>query len=716
MKNRALKVGVLFVVIMVVGTPAIGEFLQSPTANTPQGSPSLIKDLNPKPVSASEDENIDNMLVNPKNRWSVGNVGFTETMTQGSLKASDTGDGSIDYYKISRSLRDVEGQIKFRFKLTIDNDASIGDQFAFVIGAFPSSLFKINFFPEIDGGYGWVSVGYDGYSAYQSERINDSIVDGLWYIMKIKYHLLESEYEWILYHDNGSRIWKRDWKEIANDEPKAFAVDTGIWVQFATYSYTNSLTIASYLSYVKAPFKEREWTQDDSPSDGDWLEDYFDLAHVQDDLTDNSSWIITVPYMDAISGYLNINATNGGNLDVTDIGYMGICLWAVDANDGDLHMVHYVLISLERDATGVRSGIIIFEDGSIIYTDSYYGASNDPRAHFSLVLHEERSISSFKVRFWPDQDGTEYNDYLAEVAISDCASDPSQEFVIMIVYQFDITGDTEWNCVLEDFSFTKQWILTGIVWAIFGTPFAGLLFLADLFIALLLWLGGIFAVVATPIVEKIVDLVPWLGDIIIAVQNIAGAIWEDFTDVLTSINGFLDDMWGVFENLVTNLVTGIWSWFVDNIGTWLEPIIDYLLNLLGDLAILVIGVIFWIWNFGGAPGDGLPNILSWLELLLDYSIAFVQWAYDTANDLLTLMWDMSWMIPVIWWAWAVLVQFGRASHDPLEGFANFMGAYFAEILPFDFLGFHIYIPQGLVFTLWLILLLPDNFFFWQVIA
>ena len=76
---------------------------------------------------------------------------------------------------------------------------------------------------------------------------------------------------------------------------------------------------------------------------------------------------------------------------------------------------------------------------------------------------------------------------------------------------------------------------------------------------------------------------------------------------------------------------------------------------------------------------------------------------------------MSWVILVLWWFQAVFIQFARAKGNPMEGVSNFLGAYFKELIPFDVLGFHVYIPQGLAFTLWMVLILPDDFFFWTVI-
>ena len=63
----------------------------------------------------------------------------------------------------------------------------------------------------------------------------------------------------------------------------------------------------------------------------------------------------------------------------------------------------------------------------------------------------------------------------------------------------------------------------------------------------------------------------------------------------------------------------------------------------------------------------------------------------------------------------VVLQYARFEGVNLKT-ANFVDAYMANIIPIEVLGFRIHLPQGIVFTLWLFLVLPADFALWTAMS
>jgi len=146
------------------------------------------------------------------------------------------------------------------------------------------------------------------------------------------------------------------------------------------------------------------------------------------------------------------------------------------------------------------------------------------------------------------------------------------------------------------------------------------------------------------------------------------------------------------------------AWLQDILDILIPTIINFLAGIASTIWNFLATLVFWIWD-----ELNLPNVLSWIEFALDYLSEFITWALATAQDIVTFFTDLSWLILVGWWVWAVPIQWGRAKFNPLGGLANFIDAYFNDIIPVDIVGIHIVIPQGIVFTLWLMAILPADF-------
>ena len=116
------------------------------------------------------------------------------------------------------------------------------------------------------------------------------------------------------------------------------------------------------------------------------------------------------------------------------------------------------------------------------------------------------------------------------------------------------------------------------------------------------------------------------------------------------------------------------------------------------------GILFAFWD-----ALGLPNLLALLDITLTHSVNFITELALTLADVVQLLLDTSWIALVLWWAYCVPVQYGKANFEPLGGTGFAIEAYFKNLVPISILGFQLYVPQGVFFTVWLIVLLPTDF-------
>ena len=257
--------------------------------------------------AASEEKNVDSFSVHPANRWTVANVGYTAAINDGLLNMSDVGDSSSDYYVVSRDLRDLSGTVEIRFKYSSNSTGTATANYAeiYLYDGTATNSFLLKIQKLRDGLAGdTILYYYDVDASYQSLFLPtaEDLIEDTWYIIRMDYDLLESDFRIRVFSDVGVEVFDYVWQDIGTTRPAIFS-DSSLLVRLKAGCYYPAQSQFVYFDYVNAPFKEREWTNTDVPGDGDWITNGKFLSYIQDDINDASDWQLTVPYLDQVSGY-----------------------------------------------------------------------------------------------------------------------------------------------------------------------------------------------------------------------------------------------------------------------------------------------------------------------------------------------------------------------------------------------------------------------------
>jgi len=404
-----------------------------------------------------------------------------------------------------------------------------------------------------------------------------------------------------------------------------------------------------------------------------------------------------VPYLDSCGADLMVNNTGGWDSD--DYAQVSLGIQTVDWDDGGIHQVLGVTLISGGDATGHYVYFIAKRNDINYYTTSKRYQTTTPKLSAELGVIEDRSKATLRIRFWPDvKISDNFEDYVAEIPLNDVSAQASQEFVIRAHYSFQfnqngalVVAAIDGFALLERDIFTNM-IAVIIVKALSG-PFA---WLGMILVKLFRWLGEIFKWVGDFIVVGLRPVIQALEPFLSAISNILSPIWD--------LVGYL---WTTISTIVADIVEEFITWA----GDLMAAFVDWVAGAAEVVIEMMATVFFWLWD-----AMNLPNVLSWVEFGLNYAGEFITWAVTTAGDIVGFLIDISWLFLVGWWTWAVLVQFARARGNPMEGIANFIDAWFADIVPVEIVGTGITIPQGLVFTLWLIVILPSDFALWTAMG
>ena len=503
--------------------------------------------------------------------------------------------------------------------------------------------------------------------------------------------------------DNETKVFEYDYQDLTNQRPLLFGVED-LYVRIGGKSGTNGKYVEYLIDYIEAPFLEGHWVQTTAPTASTWLYNGWDGNVVEDNVDDESEFVMIVPRFDAMSSMMSLETTDA--FASGDSAIFNISLGVIMERTGAFKELLMIEIGLFWGTSNTEGYLLVQMNDSTreLLDIDVMGDTRLVECEFSVAMTDNRKGVTLKVEasFDGDREGAKYRELY--FGSSSFFAGYSAEFEILNQVWMDFDTDVEVTSILDRWDMIER----------------------DIFLqAALAWIGidpwGIGMVLLKALFRLVVTSVATIGQVLsgdlsviegiqqIATTNIE-AVADDIAtlpaDILAKFQQFIDDVWGVLDSIVGD----IWYWFYTNVLTWLQPIIDYLISIAQYLWDIVVNIAFFVWD-----ALNLPDVLAWVDLLLDYFVEFVQWCTDTATDLLELMWDMSWVILVLWWFQAVFIQFARAKGNPMEGVANFLGAYFKELIPFDVLGFHVYIPQGLAFTLWMELILPDDFFFWTVI-
>ena len=710
--------------------------------------------------ASSEEENIDSFDVNPSNRWTIiDDDSDIDSVVVGDsyLNITDIGDGSTDTYHIGRNLRDLDGVIETRFMIQSNGSSgTFNDDFGIFldVDADNDDSHRV-FVQNIKSSSTSTILAYDDINDdTQIKSDIDNIVPGAWYIYRLDYDLLKSELRARLFFDNGIKVWDHEWQEISSETPGTFD-ETSLNVRFLYQVTTNTNTQTLLIDYIKAPFKEREWTQSDIPSDSDFLADGWGMVRIQDDIaSDDTKWDLVVPYLDATSATLHMNTTDN-DVFVSDDAEARVLysfqVFGVDADDGDLHEIMKASITMFEIVAGtIRSELVAniagidFAPNMIIDHASGY-TDVAPAVDFVLSLEDDRERITCLFTFWPNfADRDVFFSFQGTGLVSDVVTDPSQEFLLRTHLDVDsFEPNVELYAYLSDVSVTERDIfsdLGGFIDDVIGgaQDFVGggtdiftaifrwvvsvitdfLAFMLDLLLAGLTLISsaitalqGVIVSALTTLQTAVDNIFSAIGDVVTELQGLASdvatAIWDGVGSALDFIVDAVDGLWDALIAILDDII-GQLLLLAEDVADFLFAAIEFLvvllLTIVEELWTILEGIVFFIWD-----AIGLPDALALGNELLVYTIELVDWLLVTFLDVVDFFNDLSWLILVIWWAWAIPIQWARADFNPIGGVANFIEVYFYDALPWSIIGVHIYVPQGIIFTLWLLLLLPGDF-------
>ena len=585
----------------------------------------------------------------------------------------------------------------------------------------------------------------DNEVAYLATSDNFTDVSDLWIEVTIRYDVLRSRLTVTIAADNGTRIDKwiypADFTEVSGRIPSLFSHEKAPAVFTSTFSQAISWQEMK-LDYIRAPFKEREWTQVSTPTDPNWLADRWDFARAQDNIDDVSAWRLNIPSLDSLSGIMSFNTTNNTLLQDGDTFTISFAVFGVDADDGDAHeliKIRYFIQTVAPPAPpayGVNIRIFtnetkIFEKTTVENNPS--NRNDNPSTVFSMTLTEDRSTIGLKAQVFMNKGNLdEFEDIIASQSLSGVVEDPSQEFILETRYDMDFDGDVEAVAVIESFAWFERDRLTGFpgqVEAPTATGGGGTNWLAMIFIELGRFIADAFGFILSPLFVVLGTLITGIGDVVGGIltaigglaAEIAAAVWSGIGSALdfitTAVAAIAADIWTALITELEGIVDDILGFLVlaaDVLGDVVFEVLDVLLGLAGDILAGIInfiaGAVFFLWE-----ALGLPDILAILDALLTSVVETITAIPQAIIDLMDFFIPLFIVILALYWFWLVFLAFASAGFDPFAGLAEMFGRLMTTVpipiplsgnLPFPIalffipLTYFLILPPESVFAIW----------------
>lgn len=667
--------------------------------------------FSPNSASSSEFDTIDSFDVHPANRWTEVNSGFDVSISDGLLNMSDTGDGTKDIYYIDRDLRSLDGNIEVRFKFITDGTIVNSDNLLYLyfldengnyFNIYVRSLRKdahsavTLFYTDVLGGTQELVIGGD-----------DRLYEDEWYILRWDYDILESNFRYRLYFDNGSKIWDYNWYDIGLTRPLVFS-GTSVSVRLRAGLESDTYNQSIYWDYVNAPFKEREWNHYDIADDSDWLFASVKGHAIADTIDDTDGFRITIPQLDQWKGELYIDSIEDANWDSGDKVNYSATLYAVDYDNGDLHNIFTVTLELHASAANqivIDTHVIIndIEFGQVVSSAPAFGVYG--YVEFSMTLEEDRNHASLELQADSGEGDGVSTIFTFEIDLSDISSDSSQEFVLSLDAAVDISS-ANLECALSVFSnfvlergessgrdspiVPKNTLPDGGEGGLFDWLFDGF---KNIIISLGLLLAPLFVI---------------LGDIFKLIEGWLNTAAGVITNAIALIEGWLNTAIGFIQEWVEGIILD----FIAGAQDLVEAILLGLVALLSDVWDVIVGLIFLVWDFLTLP-DLLAIAAVGLDSIVEILLGAPAFILSVIND---------WILPLfiiilcLYWLWLVFLSFAEEGFEPLAGLSNFVErllvTYDLTILgvgplpipialffiPLTY--FMIIVPSGSVFAIW----------------
>lgn len=648
-------------IIIFILLPAIGSSL-SPSSEVVGADSSPSTSSFPSDygggVGSSSEENVDSFDVHPANRWTVASEGWANAViSDGVLNLTDVGDSTADYYRLSRDLRDLDGDVQVRFKFDV-NDTSVDSTDMFGVqlrGSGTTQDIEMKVYSIEDSDYSATVLRFHDVDANVRTKYlagTKKLYDNEWYRLRIDYDLLQSKCRFRIYFDNGSRLFDYDMLDVSTVYRPALFAESVVSLSFFTRIKTTDIKLSTYIDYVNAPFKERSWNNYDPPSDSDWITNSWDSSIVRDDVNDKSNWRLTVPNLDVITGVVTAGFDDPASMIEGDSATIDFMVHGVEQDTGVLDDLFYVTIGhVENSGDKIVVEVVL---GGVTLCSDYVLGITQPMVKFSVSTREDRSEIVAQVRVWLDRTNeTVYEDYYGAISVSDEISNPCQEFVLETVVICVFTGNIEWKSLIGDVDLITQNIfeaiggfVEGIIGGVQGIAGGGI----DFFQSLFKWLADIIGIAFEIVGDAIIVA---LGAVTVAVGSIEGwlvTLGETIGSIIADIEEWLG-------NIITN--------FIDGAAEFIEAIFDGLLLILTTIVDLVTRFVFFIWD-----AVGLPDILAIINAFLTSIIDVITGMPQILDDINTFLFPLFVVIVALYWFWLIFLSFAQEGFEPFSGLAN----------------------------------------------
>ena len=450
---------------------------------------------------------------------------------------------------------------------------------------------------------------------------SEELRNNTWYVLRLDYDLLESELRIRCKYDNGTEVFDYYWYHIGTSRLLLFERET-LKIQVQGNSYTSGCVLKHYIDYVEAPFKEREWTQTDTPSDSDYLEDRWDFSLTQDNIDETSAWQLVVPYLDGVTGGLTLEFEDPSALANGDVIQVGMIVYGVDVDDGGKHDLGFVALAYGKDLGGtLRVFYYLYIDGSLLVSMKWT-STNFPKCTFAYGLSENRDVFSIRSRLWKDRDSDTYSDYHGTMDVDNQVTVPSQEFVLEAAHMADYTGNTNATTSIDNFDFLRRESVRDVVFSpaekdkIAGEGGAN-----DPLSILFQTLGQFIVTGLSPFITALDTILTTVIDVSLGlIETAIGVVVTTLTTVIDvslgliedavgfvetaidTLTGVIDFIWGVIETIVPDMIDA----FLDIVGDFVDAAIEFLGTIITTL--LELGWALWYGLFEAVGLEGIFEI------------------------------------------------------------------------------------------------------------
>jgi hypothetical protein len=760
------KLVIIQLCLLILSVYLLAPFVKNPNPNRTSSllenergfSQAPLSSPLPTTVRAEESERIDSFNVHPANRWTESINGMTADLYRGLLRLQDTGDGSVDEYRMARELAQLDGKIVIKFEVSSASSDYQTDYLAFELIQSDDRNKKLGIIIRHDANNDYLTTylqwrDWDG-STYRTKTLSgdERVFDDVWYVFTLEYDVMKEEFEMVMKFENGTSVFKYDQSDLSY-RPYIYQTED-LSLMIRQTSQYNGKVVTSYLAYAKAPYREKRWSQSDTPSDPQWVEDEWDYTYVSGSVAvDTSAWDLVVPYLDSFSATLRLNVTASG-LGNGDYAGLSFSLFTVDYDDGALTEAMQIWLTIEKSVGGTLLSKADLEiDGSSADTAtdfSTYSSNEIARLDFSCSVHTDRQKISVGARFWPDESSSTYYDIEGVCRLSDVSIDFSNEFLLRTGYSTFGWATDEWTAYIDDFGFISKSIFEDFVMPVIAGIQA---FLAEIWVTVGRFLAVINTAVGIVIVKALEELQPFLTAIQSAINQIETWIapienWID--SAIATIEPFFDPIETWLNNVADAIgvfIEDVWTHFAAAANDFMAAVVSALSPLLSDLADIFGGILelvfpiletfidviigffatgfFWLYDnlplwsvLGISPidflaifsGDTIKNILTSIGYFLTNWSSFIEIVFDW------IFFGGTYAV-LLYWFWVIFLGFASQKFDAASGLAEVIerlwkgpdivllgfGPFHVPVgylIGIPLLGFIIFADAGVFFWIW----------------